>query len=122
MKKYFPIEIYGRHLYVIVIDDKDSCSDIESRYGLDNVSKCNGFALKVIDSSNSYVLILNPSSKGFQVGTIAHESVHIAQFIINDIGDDIKDNNMEQLGYLTGFIFNKAYDMYNKNINSAKTF
>jgi len=105
--------IYPRYLWVVIgsicIDtikerfsvDKDLARDYE-----DNEKTKGGFAIKVVqlNTRNQGILVVIPK-RSASVRTIAHESVHVADYIFEEIGayaQDFKYLN-EQYDYLVGW-------------------
>jgi hypothetical protein len=64
----------------------------------------------------SVTVILNPNNPGnpINAGVIVHETIHVKNFIFEQIGYRQKDNNDEAEAYLTEYIFKEIEGFFNK--------
>ena len=105
--------IYPRNLWVAVgrvsietIKEQFEVSKDLSRDYEDNGHKCNGIAMKVVQLNTRFQgILMIIKKKSAPVSTIAHESVHIADYIFEEIraySQDFDDLN-EPYAYLVGW-------------------
>lgn len=110
IKNKFKIPLYPGKLIVIKADDLQPILD---KYGLKaDASKYGAFTFNKYknDVFRCYVLFSND----FDASLIAHESVHVVNFIYESIGAKLDVVNDEPQAYLTGWVFDKIYKTLNK--------
>lgn len=56
-----------------------------------------------VKSGKYGVMVWIKDTAGSNTGTIAHESVHVATYIFNDIGAFLTPSNQEPFAYLVGW-------------------
>jgi len=111
-RQFDPV-IYPRNLWVAVgsvsietIKDQFEVSKGLSRDYEDTAHKCGGIAMKVVQLNTRFQgILMIIKKKSATVSTIAHESVHIADYIFEEIGAYSQDFNElnEQYAYLVGW-------------------
>lgn len=100
IKKSFIIPIY--HGKVTVILDKD-LSYIEKRYKTKSLKNYGAVTLKDENKYRDYVIAFEHISNGI----IAHEIVHLINYIYLDCGIELDRINDEHQAYLSGWLFDK---------------
>lgn len=104
MKKVFKIPLYFGEL--ILIQEKD-LSKIIKEYDLVDVADYNGLAFEApVNNYARYVLAVN---NNVTPKIIAHESLHIVNFICKHRGIYHDTNNDEPQAYLLGWIVEKCH-------------
>src|SRR3990172_9760068 len=112
--KFNPV-VYPRNLYIAIGFDKDrflelfEMNEVDEKFMESLSGDIIGFGVKVVekDSRETGVLFIFRNRK-FGVETIAHEAVHGADFIFEEIGayaQDFSEKN-EPFAYLTGWVAN----------------
>ena len=113
-KKQAPqIPIYkGQFVMVLTNDNKKINKKVKD---FKEQSELYGHAMNMIfDKQSSYIVVLNPKNKNnkMTVGVMAHEAVHIADFIFANCGIIHDLNNDEPLAYLVEWITDELYEFY----------
>lgn len=119
-EKYFILEemdvpLYGRKFVVIMTNDKKRLKD--------RVKNFNGGSIyahsHLVEWDNivRYVMILNFHSKHTNMthGTIAHESLHITNYILDEVNVVADHDNDEAAAYLIGWVNNEAHRVIYKH-------
>lgn len=107
-KKTINIPIYGGKLTIVL--DKD-LSYIENKYKTKSLKDFGAVTLKDESKYRNYIL-------GFEYSTgsiIAHEIVHLINYIYLDCGIELDRVNDENQAYLTGWLFEEINNFLNKN-------
>lgn len=106
--KIVKIPIYN--CQVTIIYDKDlSC--ISEKYGTKPLTNYGAIVLRNPWKFSHYIV-------GFthkQEGIIAHEVVHLVNYIFKDRGVELDVDNDEPQAYLTGWLYNKIDNFLNQN-------
>lgn len=110
------VPIYGSR--VVFVEGSDPV-EIENKFGLDvgEYVYAHAFYDRIRENGKLYscsFLIANRENiyARFTYGTLAHEVVHIAGFILDRAGVRADFNNDEPFAYLTEYIYNKAVAFY----------
>ena len=83
----------------------------------DTIGNADGTALQFVKDDEAPFLVM--ASKGWSFSTLAHESVHIAHFILDNAGVPINMENTEIVAYLTQHLFVSVADRL--ELSSVKT-
>ena len=106
-KTTIDIPIYQCKLTIIL--DKD-LSYIEKKYGTKSLSNYGAVTMRVPDKFSEYVMAFE-----YTDGTIiAHEIVHLKNYIYQDKGIELDISNDEPEAYLTGWLFKQIETFLNK--------
>jgi hypothetical protein len=101
------IPIYQCKLTIVL--DKD-LSYIENKYGTKSLSDYGAVTMRVPNKFSEYVMAFEYSE-----GTIiAHEIVHLKNYIYQDKGIELDRFNDEPEAYLTGWLFKQIETFLNK--------
>jgi hypothetical protein len=101
------IPIYQCKLTIVL--DKD-LSYIENKYGTKSLSDYGAVTMRVPNKFSEYVTAFEYSE-----GTIiAHEIVHLKNYIYQDAGIELDRFNDEPEAYLTGWLFKQIETFLNK--------
>ncbi|RUT68678.1 hypothetical protein D0817_20170 [Flavobacterium cupreum] len=93
------------HGYLVVIISKD-LNKVANKYNFPDASKYAAFTFeKCVDNVDSFYIVLD--EKNIQYDIIAHEVVHLVNYIFDSHGCQLDSKNDEPQAYLTGYIFNK---------------
>lgn len=96
------IPIFGGRLRVIICDNIE---EIEERYNLGDTSDCDAISFKTKDKNGCNRIYCMAFNKEYFVEhIIAHESLHIANFILRDIHHISTYENDEVQAYLLTWI------------------
>lgn len=106
-KKTINIPIYQCKL--TIISDKD-LSYIEKRYKTKSLRNYGAVTMRVPDNFSEYVMAFEYSDRDI----IAHEIVHLKNFIYQDKGIDLDRYNDEPEAYLTGWLYKQIDKFLNK--------
>ena len=102
----FNPQIYPRKLFLIIDGkynpDDDFCFPDSSPIGIDNYIALTFPSIKKSDSGELGVLIVLKNKQTKQ-SDIAHECVHAAMSIFNDLGINIDTDNQEAFAYMVGW-------------------
>ena len=82
------------------------CEDfkaLEKKYNLSDASGCLAFAFK---NGSEYVMAF---TKDYTQNDVAHESLHVVDYIFRDIGADMGSVNKEVQCYLLGWIVEQCH-------------
>ena len=101
------IPIYQCSLTVIL--DKD-LSYVEKKYKTKSLSDYGAITMRVPNKFSEYIMAFE-----YADGTIiAHEIVHLKNYIYQDKGIELDRYNDEPEAYLTGWLFNQINNFLNK--------
>ena len=100
------IPIYYGKLTIII--DKD-LSFVEKKY---KTTTLNDFGAVVIKDKVGYRHYIVAFTDEKHLSNIAHEIVHIKNYIFLDCGIELDRNNDEAEAYLTGYLFDKIYSFF----------
>ena len=101
------IPIYQCKLTIIL--DKD-LSYVEKKYGTKSLSDYGAVTMRVPNKFSEYVMAFE-----YAEGTIiAHEIVHLKNYIYQDIENELDRFNDEPEAYLTGWLFKQIETFLNK--------
>ena len=107
IKTIIDIPIYQCKLTIIL--DKD-LSYIENKYVTKSLSDYGAITMRVPDKFSEYIMAFEYSD-----GTIiAHEIVHLKNYIYQDKGIELDRFNDESEAYLTGWLFEQIETILNK--------
>jgi len=108
-KKTIRIPIYECDLTIIL--DKD-LSYVEKKYGTKSLSDYGAITMRVPDKFSEYIMAFEYSD-----GTIiAHEIVHLKNYIYQDKGIELDRFNDEPEAYLTGWLFDQINNFLKNKI------
>lgn len=107
IKKTIDIPIYQCKLTIIL--DKD-LSYITKKYKTIDLSNYGAVTMRVPNKHSEYIVAFEYSEGSI----IAHEVVHLVNYIFKDRGVKLDIKNDEPQAYLTGWIFNKIDKFINK--------
>jgi hypothetical protein len=96
------IPIYRQKLTIIF--DKD-LSYVENRYNTKSLSDYAAVTLR--DANGNYIIAFTEDGN---LTDVAHEIVHLKNFIFIDCGLELDRYNDESEAYLTGWLFKKIYN------------
>lgn len=96
---------------LIIIFDKD-LSYVEKKYSTTSLLNYGAITMRKPNSFSEYVIAFEYCSGSI----VAHEVVHLVNYIFQDRGLQLDIVNDEAQAYLTGFLFDKIY----KFLNSTK--
>jgi len=126
-KKDFEIPLYRGKLFVILSNSGNKVREVVKEFDADDLYAHTYYFKYTEDKQEgerAYAIILNPDKTDPPVtnGTIAHESLHVANMIA-DIGGLIPDfNNDEPIAYLVQWIFDKVDEVIRKYNYEEKQF
>jgi hypothetical protein len=106
-KTTIDIPIYGVKLTIILDDD---FSYVEKKYNLEPLK---GRAVTITNSNIHRHIIVAFVDKKY-VSSIAHEVVHIKNYICLWCGAELDRENDEYEAYLSGYLFEQIYEFINK--------
>lgn len=107
IKKTINIPIY--HSKLTIIYDKD-LSYVNEKYGTEPLTNYGGIAMRNPYRFGHYIVSLTYKNGSI----IAHEVVHLVNYIFQDRGIELDRNNDEPQAYLTGWLFEQI-DNFLKN-------
>lgn len=96
---------------LIIILDKD-LSYVEKKYKTPSLEKYGAVTLRDNNNYRNYVVAFEYSSGSI----IAHEIVHIVNYIYSDCGIELDRSNDENQAYLTGWLFREIDNFLNKKL------
>jgi hypothetical protein len=115
--------IYPRNIWITVgnsveeIKREFKFSSDDEKYFSQNIGKDSAIGFKVIQRSTGYkgILMSFRDKKSMTVGTIAHESVHIADYLYEESGaySQVLSEKNEPYAYLVGWIADCIYKLKN---------
>ena len=106
------IPIFGGRLRFIICEKLD---EIELRYRLGDTSDCDAISFKTKDKFSERVYVMAFNRNAVKNHIIAHEALHITNFILYDINHVSSYTNDEVQAYLLTWIV-KQFDKAFKNI------
>lgn len=109
IKKKIKIPIYGCELTMILYDNLDY---IEKKYNTHSLKDFGAVTLKDDNSYRHYIVAFTDAD---HLSNIAHEIVHLKNFIYLDCAMELDRHNDEPEAYLTGWLFDLIYNFI-KNI------
>jgi hypothetical protein len=119
-EKYFILEemevpLYGRKFVVILTNDKKQLKKRVKDSGIHNIYAHS--YLTEWDNMGRYVMVLNFDAKHNNIthGVIAHESIHITNFILDQVNVLADHDNDEAAAYLIGWVNNEAHRVIYKH-------
>lgn len=104
----YEIPIYGGELWVVFADDFVAwakANGIELKW---SGNDCNGLAMRKDDNQVGVYIMLIKHGK-VRPDTIAHEALHITNYIFGDKGVEVSTGNDEYSCYLMDWIVEKAF-------------
>ncbi len=107
-KKTIEIPIYGGTLTMIFAND---LSYVEKNYETASLGNFGAVTIKEEDEYKSYVVAFTDSK---HLSNIAHEVVHLKNFIFKDCAMAVDLINDEPEAYLSGWLFDQINDFLNK--------
>lgn len=113
-KNLIYIDIFNTYIYVFF--NEEDYNKMMNWRGQEDVSK---FAIGVSYAcplpSNPYDIANVIGIFDFNIGIVAHESIHMAMTILDQVGYKINRKHDEMLPYLSEFIINKILELKKKN-------
>jgi len=107
IKKTIDIPIYQCKLTIILDND---LSYVEKKYRTKSLSNYGAITMRVPNKFSEYIMAFEYSE-----GTIiAHEIVHLKNYIYQDKGVELDRFNDEPEAYLTGWLFDQVDKFLNK--------
>jgi len=107
IKKTIDIPIY--HCKLTIVLDKD-LSYVEKKYRTKSLSNYGAITMRVPNKFSEYIMAFE-----YGEGTIiAHEIVHLKNYIYQDRGIELDKFNDEPEAYLTGWLFKQVDEFLNK--------
>lgn len=106
VKKTISIPIYCGKITIIL--DKD-LSYVEKKYKTKSLKDFGAVTLKDKSKYRNYVVAFEYSTGSI----IAHEIVHLINYIYLDCGIELDRMNDENQAYLTGWLFDEIYNFLN---------
>lgn len=105
----FYVPIYRANITVYLSDD---LSEIAKKFKTPNLSNFGAVALRNQSHYKKYIVAFTRTN---DYGLIAHEVVHLKNYIFLDVGQELDLKNDEAEAYLTEFLFDKIYEFLNKH-------
>jgi hypothetical protein len=87
----------------------ENLPDIEKKYGLTSLDDYSAVTFKKVGGLH-YVVAFSDAE---QLKDIAHEVVHLKNYIYSDCSIQLDRNNDEPEAYLTGWLFDEIYKFLN---------
>lgn len=106
--KKIDIPIFGGNLTIIFCND---LLEVSKKYGTISLSNYGAVTLRNESKFKEYVVAFEYYSGSI----IAHEIVHIINYIFIDVGVQLDRDNDETQAYLTGYLFTKIEKFLKKN-------
>jgi hypothetical protein len=106
-KKTIKIPIYGGKLTIIC--DKD-LSYLQNKYKTRDLSNYGAVTMRDDKNYKNYIVAF----ECYDNSLIAHEVVHLINYIFLDTGVELDRHNDESQAYLTGWIFKEIENFLNK--------
>ena len=115
MQKYFiSIDVFESNVYLFIGDIKEVTSYIEKKYNIlfeRGVERSIGFAFRIVDANGTDfgygIWLENFDNSIDSYPILAHECLHVADFILKDRKIKETEENNETLAYTFDFIFRK---------------
>lgn len=110
------IPLYYQYLYVIISDDVEKEIDQIRKIFNINIDRFD-FAGYAEAYGKFNLVLLNKKylkDENFAIGTIAHESFHVTNYIIKRIGIHPDVNNDEPQAYLLSWVCEQVFKLYKK--------
>lgn len=104
IKKKIKIPIYGCELTMILDENLDY---VENKYKTYSLKDFGAVTLKDNNGYRHYVVAFTDAS---HLSNIAHEVVHLKNYIFLDCAMEVDRYNDEPEAYLTGWLFDQIYD------------
>ena len=107
------VDVYKALVYVS-FDRKHFEKGLMDRFGVEhsvdfgNAGQCS----MLIDDDGAVMFTIFADKDDFNLGTLVHECVHCAMFILGNRGVEIDADNHEALTYLTQHLFEKCHEIY----------
>jgi len=102
-KRTLKLPIYTGEL-IIILDN--NLSYVQNKYKTKDLSGYGAVTIKDENKNRSYVVAF----EGLHCGLIAHEVVHLVNYIFLDCGQELDRVNDEAQAYLTGWLFEEIYN------------
>lgn len=109
IKKKLLIPIYEQYLFIIIAED---FKPLEEPYSL---KPTDGYLGLTFDHKKDIYVAIKPDS---HPSTIAHESVHVANYLYDIVGAEVDIRNDEPYAYLIGWIVEQIYIIKDGYINT----
>lgn len=100
-----PIFIGSLSLY-----ECEDFKEVVKKYNLTDASACSAFAFK---NKSEYVMAF---LKDHSNNDVAHESLHVVDYIFRDIGADMGSENKEVQCYLLGWVVEQCHKFLDKDV------
>lgn len=94
--------------HVIIVYEKDEIDHIHEMFP--EVKRLSGRGMATEYSLDGYRLILVGFEKSADVNTVAHECVHVKNFIYDHVGVKENYDNDEAEAYFFGYLFSAVYN------------
>lgn len=107
-EKTINIPIFGGTLKIIFCDDLEEVSKKYNTYSLSNYG---AVTIKNESKFNEYIVAF----ESYDNSLIAHEIVHIINYLFLDVGVQLDRINDETQAYLTGYLFKKIQKFIKKS-------
>lgn len=107
-KKIIKVPIYDYKITIIVSDTFEEANKLYPE-----MHQCNAC---VLESPTESVIVIPPN----QLGTLAHECVHLKNNIWTYIGYKPTSDNDEVDAYLIQYLFNEVYKVVDKHISATQ--
>ena len=104
-RKTIKIPIY---FGTLVIYKGNNWRKIEKKYNLKSTKGCLGFAFS-LDEKNKPSQFIVCVPKKYDAGVVAHEALHLTNFILKERGINADYDNDEAQAYLIGWIVTEIY-------------
>lgn len=106
-QKTIKIPIYGGRLTMIFTED---LYEVEKKYKLPSLSDYGAVAFRSGNRYRHYVVAFSDLD---HLSNVAHEIVHIKNYIYSDCVIELDRHNDEPEAYLTGWLFDEIYKFLN---------
>ena len=111
------VPLYHQYLYVIISDDVEK--EIDKIQKIFNINTerfdFSGYSESIGGKFNAVVLNKKYLREdNFAIGTIAHESLHVTNFIMKRIGIHPDVNNDEAQAYLLSWVVEQVYKQFKR--------
>jgi len=122
-EKWLKINILPTHISFICCDDYGRIVDLIGNrvdgefymmVGMHDDYICESKGKKIIRNNVVSVFTRVENLKKYTVGEIAHEAVHVVDFIYGHIGEESSVETSEMYAYMVGYITDKLYKFIKK--------
>jgi hypothetical protein len=107
-KKTIKIQIYHCWLTIIVAENFDY---VEKKYNTVPLGEYGAVTLKDLDQYRHFVMAFTDKD---HLSNIAHEIVHLKNYIYSEVNAKLDTDNDEPEAYLTGYLFDEIYNFLHK--------